>query len=286
MENFFVFLDKYEGQDLNLITNVEWEKLSSSSTVKNKHIQKVMDSSKVIQEINADIYILTEMGGRESLNNFNKLFLNNEYQTLLKDGNSSRGIEIGFLVKQGINVKVASNKNIILGNGKKFSRSIAELRIFNEKDELQKIILGVHLKSKIHGEDDFEGIEQRTHELNALKTYILELRNELNVPILVGGDFNCSWNDYEFTSFADGLFEFHKQKNSTEKEFCTFVNFRLNRVLTQIDFVFSTDDVFDLENCYTYRFKDSYGYSLGIPDSFEEKKYLPSDHFPLVAVIK
>lgn len=288
-ENFFVFMDKYKDENIDDLTNEQWEKLSCSTNTRNKHLQKVIDSAKVINDIDADIFVLTEMGGKESLNNFNKYFLTEDkYKFSLKAGNSNRGIEIGFLIKKDLElrVEVYSNKDLVLDNGSKFSRNIAELRAYNKENELKFILLGVHLKSKQHGKGDFEGISQRTKELIKLKSHIESLKDELKVPVIVAGDFNCSMFDNELQEFSTNLFEFHALKNSDEKESCTYVNFRNGKVMSQIDFIFSTDEIFDLDESFTYRFKNEYGDNMGIPDSFEEKRFLPSDHFPLVTVIK
>lgn len=286
-ENFFIFLDKYKDEDINELSNDQWEKFSLSS-VKNKHIQKVIDSAKAVKDIDADLYILSEMGGRESLQNFNKYFLNDNYDCFLKNGNSNRGIEIGFLVKKNLDYsfEVHSNKDLVLDNGYKFSRNVPELRVSNKNGDLILIVLGVHLKSKISSAQDFEGIDQRTSELKLLSSYASTIKEMYSVPVIIAGDFNCSRMDYELNIFSKEMYEFHDLKKSKDEELCTYVNFKVKRILTQIDYIFCTENIFDLDNSFTYRFKDDYGYSLGIPDSFEEKKYLPSDHFPLVAKIK
>jgi endonuclease/exonuclease/phosphatase family metal-dependent hydrolase len=284
MENFYLFMDRYQNQDINDMTNEEWEALSTSTQSRNKHLQKIIESANVINDINADVFILTEVGGADSLNNFNKYFLNNQYDVVLREGNSSRGIEIGFLINKKLKMKskIYSNKKILLDNGKKFSRSIAELQLSN-KEGVQLVLLGVHLKSKHHQEKDFEGIEQRTLELSSLKKHVNLVKEKYNVPVIIGGDFNCSRADYEFNDFADSFFEFHELKGSTPEEACTYVYFKNNKVLFQLDYLFCTDkNVINLKDSYTYRFKNEYGDNLGIPDTFSEKKMMPSDHFPVV----
>ena len=288
LENFYILMDKYNNQNIEEMSNEEWTSLSISTTIPNKHLQKVLDAQKVIQEIDADVYVFTEVGGRDSLANFNKYFLEENYWYYLKHGNSNRGIEIGFLVNKRLDYKteIHSNKDIKLENGKKFSRNIAELRL-SKKDKLEMIILGVHLKSKHSREDDFQGMRQREMELKALRTHINKLEEELKVPVIVAGDFNCTMDEPELKNFSKGLKEFHKIKKSSIEESCTHVHFSTTRVLNQLDYIFTTKNLrYKLKDCYTYRFKNEYGDILGLPDRIVEKKWNPSDHYPLVLTIK
>ena len=288
LENFYILMDKYKNQDIDTMTNDEWENLSVSTTIKNKHLQKVLDAKRVIEEIDADVYVFTEVGGRESLSNFNKYFLDEKYWYYFKNGNSNRGIEIGFLVNKRLDYKaeVHSNKNILLENGKRFSRNIAELRL-SQNDKLKLIILGVHLKSKHSREDDFQGMRQREMELKALRTHISKLEKEYSVPVVIAGDFNCTMEEPELKNFAKGLSEFHKIKKSSIEESCTHVHFSTKRVLNQLDYIFSTKNLkYDLKNSYTYKFRNEYGDVLDLPESIQEKQWNPSDHYPLVLKIK
>lgn len=285
LENFFLLMDKYNGQDLNQISNEEWENLSLSLTQKNKNIEKVFEIANIIKEIDSDIYILSEIGGEESLLNFNKYFLNNQYNVFIKKSNSKRGIDIGFLIKKNYQAKLKDNLKLKLDNKKRFSRNIAELRIYQD-NKLYLIILGIHLKSKRSSKEDFEGMTQRSMELKGLKNHINQLHEEKKVPIIIGGDFNCSIDEEDLSEFSKDLNEFHRIKKSTIKESFSFINM-IKKQKIQLDYIFSTRDIeYKLDQSFNYRFKNEYGYIIDEPKNLYEKKLLPSDHYPVILKIK
>src|SRR6185312_5880453 len=49
--------------------------------------------------IDADIVCMNEVGGEESLQNFARFFLGGKYTPFLIEGNSDRGIDVGYLIK-------------------------------------------------------------------------------------------------------------------------------------------------------------------------------------------
>ena len=65
-----------------------------------KPSDKIEWIARTIREINADVTMLCEVGGLESLDLFNTKYLNSEYISALLKGNSNRGIEMGYLVKK------------------------------------------------------------------------------------------------------------------------------------------------------------------------------------------
>src|SRR5690349_12400091 len=99
VENLFIYLDHYQGQDLTKVTEREWRSFSAS-TIPNKPIAHVRELARAIKDLNPDILMLCEVGGTESLANFSKHFLNDEYAPYLIEGNSDRGIDLGYLVKR------------------------------------------------------------------------------------------------------------------------------------------------------------------------------------------
>ncbi|NJM10262.1 MAG: hypothetical protein HC883_05225, partial [Bdellovibrionaceae bacterium] len=96
-ENLFLYLDDQTERDWRRMTEKEWQRLSSA-TVPNKSLTKTLWLADSILDMDADIVCLNEVGGQESLHNFAKLFLNGRYVPHLIEGNSDRGIDIGFLV--------------------------------------------------------------------------------------------------------------------------------------------------------------------------------------------
>src|SRR5690606_24436372 len=144
VENLFVFMDRFNDQDLRQLPEKTWQSLSTSIT-QNKPLQKLWALARCIEEMNPDILCLNEVGGLESLENFNKHFLESRYESHLVEGNSHRGIDVGYLIKKDHAFKplLISHKNRPIdflypheteGPGKSkshyFSRDVAELRLF------------------------------------------------------------------------------------------------------------------------------------------------------------
>ena len=154
-ENFFLYLDEVPIKDLREMNEVEWQKLSRS-TLENKQLSKILEIARLIDDLQPDILCLSEVGGRESLANFSRYFLGDRYAPHLIEGNSDRGIDLGFLVKKNLPLKydLISHKNRKLDflyphekmsketgythlrsgrvNGHRFSRDVVELRCYNE----------------------------------------------------------------------------------------------------------------------------------------------------------
>src|SRR4051812_38264525 len=101
VENLFVFLENYSGEDLNLVSEKSWQSFTYGMTP-NKPLAKILSLAKAILDINADIYLLCEVGGRTSLENFNRHFLQNRYLVFHEESNSPRGIDLAYLVKKDL----------------------------------------------------------------------------------------------------------------------------------------------------------------------------------------
>lgn len=220
-QNLFLLNDPYDYQKKTLLKKFQ----------PNKPLHKVIDLGKAIIEMNPDILMISEVGGEESLFNFNNKYCNNYFSPTLIKGNSDRGIELGFLIKRGMpfsyNHYTHKNRPINFNyefekqeNEKKrklnlpplymphkFSRDIAELRVFEKgKNETPiLILLFVHLKSQLDfGSHDKNGSKRRAAELETLINVYLSLQKKYHekIPIFVSGDFNgnaqLSNTDHEF----------------------------------------------------------------------------------------
>jgi len=198
---------------------------TSSATTPLKPKEKVETIAKVFKDINPDIAFLTEVGGKESLDHFNEIFLNEEYEVLLKKGNSNRGIENGYLIKKTFldkyklifDYKSHANKPInflyphehlenkkVLNQGyrkkyhsHKMSRDLADLRFFKLEDQNKRqpifIFLGVHLKSKLDKDGiDWQGTKRRRAEMAYTVEQVQKLKSRYHdlTPIFLTGDFN------------------------------------------------------------------------------------------------
>src|ERR1700733_2249543 len=81
-ENLFLFFDQELPANWKLLSEKEWQKLSQAS-VSNKPLKKALWLAESLQEIDADFILVNEVGGEESLGNFNRYFLNDRYRPYL-----------------------------------------------------------------------------------------------------------------------------------------------------------------------------------------------------------
>lgn len=310
-------------KDMLNLKEVHWQKLSTS-LYENKPLKKCQDLAKALKEIDADIIMICEVGGLESLKNFNFLFMDEAYSACLIEGNSERNIDVGFLIRKTLPFyfDLQSNKNRSINylypherqslahgypvkNGKvtvshKFSRDVAELRMFQtDKEKPFLIILMVHLKSRLDPERiDPGGFERRQAEFKTL----IEISQELHathpeVPVIMAGDFNGNaarvntdeeFKDlYSLTTFEDVL----EVAKIPAAERATFYQVRNGGRSEgrQIDFAFLSAPLQPLlaaNKTRVYRYKDEFGMTIDAPRSLDEKFSLPSDHYPVSFVIE
>lgn len=323
-ENLFLFFDQHL-KNPNLVNptfdlnEAEWQKLSSAQ-VPNKPLYKTRWLAQTLLEINADVILLNEVGGLESLENFNFYFLNNNYRSFLIEGNSDRGIDVGYLVHKRLSGQfvhlshksrpiqflypheVELNRYNLEHNIPKqirshyFSRDVSELRWFVEgQNSPSMIFLCVHLKSKLdHDNIDAGGFLRRQAELKALVAIYNEIRMESpEVPLLLGGDFNgfasriLTTEEFEALQKTD-LQEVFDILNIPIEECATQINFQRSRArqFLKIDHLFVSPELATQlirEECFVHRYKSEGQVMLAYAQTYEQRTALPSDHYPVVA---
>ncbi|CAN5466627.1 hypothetical protein BH10BDE1_BH10BDE1_25380 [soil metagenome] len=327
-ENFFVYLDEAPAKDPRLMTEIEWSRLSRS-TADNKQLSKIRDIARSIEDLDPDVLMLSEVGGRESLANFSRYFLGDRYATHLIEGNSDRGIDLGFLVKRSLPLTydLISHKSRKLDflyphekmsketgythlrsgrvTGHRFSRDVVELRCYAdppaENGEIAKpefILMLVHLKSPLDKDRiDPGGRDRRKAELEMLVTIYREVSTELpDVPIFISGDFNGTI----FGPFGEAEFEAMRASDlkccleladipQDERFTWMYLNNRRPGMSRQLDYILVPERLrsrVDLEQTWVYRFRDENGKYRMIPRNQNEKRTLPSDHYPVVLTLK
>lgn len=323
LENFFLLSDVELTSEHLKLDPIRWQRLSTS-IYDNKPLQKLIWIQKLIQETNPDVLMLSEVGGHESLKNFNRLFLNNSYLIALTEGNSDRNIDVGYLVKKdlGIYFDLYSNKNRPLHflypheippahlppptiQSHKFSRDVAELHLFTtDREKPFLIFLLTHLKSRLDPEGiDNQGFLRRKAELESL----VEIYNELKSKhpqayFCVGGDFNGNAtitppNTLPYDSEFNSLFT-----KTDLLDVCSLSGLNLEQSATyyqvmrgqrtearQLDYCFISNNLkplLDKASVKVYRYLDSHGIPYDPPKTMEEKQSFPSDHYPLLFEIK
>lgn len=317
-ENLFILFDHPVPAHFEKMNETQWQRLSTS-VYENKPLKKIIEIAKIIEEEKPDVMMLCEIGGEESLKNFNQLFLKDSYLPFLIEGNSDRNIDIGFLVKKDspFLAKIFSNKtrelnflypheNLSLLTGypvKKdsqlFSRDCAELHLSTAFDRQPFLILLLaHLKSRLDPEKiDPGGTERRSAELRTCIGIYKELQKKYpNTSIIFSGDMNgyagrptsAGTPDTEFASiYTDtDLTDLFEITNLGPELRATYYQIKNGGYADgrQIDYCFIPKSLHNHINhkaSYVYRFKDEFGFPLAIPNSILAKTNLPSDHYPI-----
>lgn len=323
VENLFIRLDHHAGQNLLKVTEKEWQKFSAS-TVPNKPLESVLALARAIRDMDADILMLCEVGGIESLRNFSRYFLDDIYAAHLIEGNSNRGIDIGYLVKRDLpfTYDLMSHKNRSIdflyeheklsqetGYGHlrsarktshRFSRDVLELRLYETPEKPPVLILMlVHLKSPLDRDRiDPGGRDRRKAELEKLIEIYREIDEEFQgqSPIMIGGDFNG------LAALPHPEVEFEAIYQKTDLKDCleiagvpledrfTFQQLHRSRVgiHRQIDYILVPEKLagrVNRDETWAYRFKDEMGGTILVPRTLNEKRLLPSDHFPVILTL-
>ncbi|MFZ4405668.1 MAG: endonuclease/exonuclease/phosphatase family protein, partial [Pseudobdellovibrionaceae bacterium] len=313
-ENLFLLFDTPPTQKILDLNEDEWQKLSSS-LYENKPLEKTRRLAESLKKIDADIILLCEVGGYESLKNFNQLFLQDQYSVCLMEGNSQRNIDVGFLIRKGLDFyfDLQSNKNRPINylypherrtlSGKtpqvshKFSRDVAELKLFKkDREKPFLIVLLTHLKSRLDPERiDAGGFERRQAELKTLLEIYQDLLKAYPMcPMIVAGDFNGNASpqqtDEEFKTIysTTDLKDVLDLSNIPQQQRITFHQVRPNSTADQpaadgrqLDYCFLNTP---LQNCLkkdsakVLRYNDFFGLPIDTPATLHEKLNMPSDH--------
>ena len=301
-QDLFLFMDKHNHAEYSVqeLTEIKWQ-LMSSSLISNKSKEKCQILAQTILEAQPDVVMVTEVGGLESLSNFSRFLLGDEYEALSLPSNSDRGIDLGYLIKRTLPFKAK-----LKGHGGyqlpspalRFSRDVLRLD-FSQDGTVKMIFLLVHIKSKLDlKKADFEGRTRRTLEVKGLLEIYQRIQDEFpNVPILVGGDFNGQAGEISTEEEFQQLYSLTDLKDIAflagipEEERFSYIYFNRggNRFVQQIDYLFISErfrQLIDPTECYFPRYKNLLGSPLPIPKRVEQKNILPSDHYPFIAGLK
>lgn len=254
-----------------------------------------------IHEISPDIVFLQEIEGEGSLNAFAQLELKNEWRPLIIHGNDTRGIQIGVLVKDSLPLRFEyqshrdepfSSPNHP-GLTKVFSRDFPVLIVKTPNSETPVLILaGVHGKSK-RSENiaDPESREVRTAQAEKMVEIIKHYQEKHpNTPIMLMGDFNAevaSAPEYQALRQFNLKDAFDLSPNpvpSAQRVTHTYHPKDGDRVASQLDSILLAPPHHDLVlNARIYRYKNPDGSEKPIPQTYDQRKLNPSDHFPVYA---
>lgn len=297
-QDLFLFMDKWDGTHVKDLTEIKWN-LMSSSLINNKSKEKCLMLARTILDSEADVIMVTEVGGPESLSNFSKYLLNDEFEAFSLPSNSDRGIDLGYLVRRSLPWKprIQTYVNYPLPEpARRFSRDVLRMD-FLDGEDVKLILLLVHIKSKLDlRKNDFEGRTRRVLEVKGL-VEIYQSLNHHNVPVLIGGDFNGHAGEkdteeefrqiYANTDLKDIAF----LAGVPEDERFSYIYFNRggNRFVQQIDYLFISErfsHLIEPSECLFPRYKTVEGLALPIPKRMEQKNILPSDHYPFLATLR
>lgn len=261
-----MLLDReYTQEQFEALAEADYLAMNASIYNPNKRLEKLAAIARTIQENDFDFVGLCEVGGMETLVNFNKHYLQGRYDCYLHEENSKRGIFVGALVKKE-RFALVSARNM---QGA-FSRNLMQVTLQGEGTTLHVYV--VHLKAQ-HGQD--LGIEQRIVEVRQL-TALVERQN-----CVVLGDFNGilirDENQFEYDPFLELPFRdvLEAMDVPAHARFSHFY-FRGGPSFSQLDYIFCSNDLTILD-----------GGMVGdlVPVNYEQRRRLPSDHIFLRATI-
>ena len=261
-----MLLDReYTQEQFEALAEAGYLAMNASIYNPNKALEKIAAIGRTIREYDFDFVGLCEVGGMETLVNFNKHYLQGRYDCYLHEENSKRGIFVGALVKKDRFAQVSARN--MQGA---FSRNLMQVTLTGGGTTLH--IFVVHLKAQ-HGQD--LGIEQRIAEVKQLCAIVERQR------CVVLGDFNGilirGENQFEYDPFLELPFRdvLEAMDVPAHARFSHFY-FKGGPSFSQLDYIFCSNDLAILD-----------GGMVGdlVPVNYEQRRRLPSDHIFLRATI-
>jgi len=263
-ENFSLLLDRpYSRDELGALDDETYRRMNPSIYYPNKDRAKVAAIARMVVDGDWDVVGLCEVGGLETLETFNRLYLGGRYQAVLHEENSKRGIFVGALVKKDTFTWARASN--VAGD---FARNLLRLSLGLDGGGVEVFV--VHLKSQF-GSD--WGIEHRIKEVRRLAGLVRPHR------CIVMGDFNGiairGQAQFEYEPFLElGMVDVLETVGVPADHRRTHYHFGPEPHFTQLDYLFCTPDLGVLEA----------GVIEGeIPINRSQRNFLPSDHLMLWA---
>ena len=288
VQDLFIFLDKHKDEDLTTIGEPAWQLLSTSLKANKEH-SKVTQLADVILGNNYDICLLTEVGGEESLSNFNKYFLGEQFSVIHYPTNSERGIDLGILVKKDLVSKTKHKFH----NHKVFARGALQFELKLDDKNHYRFFL-THLKSKLSKALDFEGRTQRNSEVVKLCEIYEKEQNKNEIPTFICGDFNgiirgedteAELSHFENSQGLVDIFE-HLNRDTFERGTYSFFDKHGNLNLMQLDYAVCEKKWAHLIDPQSAVIDFEGQNRVNIEVSRAQRLLSPSDHYPISLILK
>jgi endonuclease/exonuclease/phosphatase family metal-dependent hydrolase len=258
-ENFYLLIEPgLSREELEALGEADYLGMNSSIFNPNKDRGKIAAIARTILERDFDLVCLCEVGGRETLAAFNRLYLEDRYTCHIYEENSRRGIFVGALAKKDRFPKARA-----LNVPGAFSRNLLRLDLGREGGDLE--IFAVHLKSQ-YGQD--RGLEQRIREVELLAATVRRhncvVLGDFN-GILIRGEQQFEYEPFLELPFRDVL----EAAGIPPDQRRTHYYFGPEPNFAQLDYIFCSSDV---------QILDSGVVEGEIPINREQRRRLPSDH--------
>lgn len=271
--------------------------------------KETMGVADVLLDVQPDIVLAQEIFRRQALNHLDDQHTGNSYDTIFRHGNDPRGIHLAQMVKKGLPLefKTISHHNLKWSNPFRggteqplFSRDLPVTLVFIKGVKSPVLIYAnMHAKSKRIGDTELpgEGAAIRKAQMEGTARILKQFQAKYgeDIPMLVAGDFNSDVNKENdvapLRQFLRNAFDVLNPPVSS-RDRTTHVFIETDKVSDkqtihndQMD-AFFVNAAFEkfIINSYVYRYRDQ-SYQLPLPKSYEDKKDLPSDHYPIVLEI-
>jgi endonuclease/exonuclease/phosphatase family metal-dependent hydrolase len=280
-------------------------KFQKTKPSKDKPEQELIGVAQAINESNPDVIVMQEVEGQSVLEDFNNHYLNGQYQTFLTPGNDGRGIDIGFLLKKDLPLKVVkeSYKNLQWNDPADnnhpvplFSRDLPTLLFYKKTDDPAKsqplfVVIGNHGKSKRSRPGDPDSVQLRTAQYNQARlivdSYLKRFGKDL--PLLMAGDFNTDVRtEPEVASLKERLSDVFDLVKVPESERITHTFHPRGgaTVQSQLDAILVSNGLtHSILQASIYRYKNKNGEIKPLPKTYNEREGNPSDHYPIIVDI-
>lgn len=157
--------------------------------------EAVVNTARIIAEVDADVIGLVEAENRPSLHEFNRVMIPEAGGTpyrhvMVIDGNDDRGIDLGLMTREGFAIqRMRSHVDDRLpGGAPTFSRDCPEYEIATPAGNRIVLLLN-HLKSKGYGRPS-DSARRRRAQAERVKAIYEELVAAGQTMVAVMGDFN------------------------------------------------------------------------------------------------
>lgn len=284
------------------ITDAQGRRVFQAGTTK-KPDEQLDGVVEMIEEMDADVLVINEVDSMEHLAEVARTRLGDRWHAMLLDGNDSRGINIGFLVKRDLpfELELISYKNERWTNplngeeGLLFSRDnpVLLVRSGGSEDPILAVS-GVHNKSQRDGNGDPRSVTRRRAQVERQAEILTGLQQRLgeNTPIIHLGDFNADVRTSpEFAALresgmADAFDLLPRPPPPMERVTQSYHPRGGQTQYSQLDAAFLSRAHAELiEEVRAFRYKDAQGVEKPLPRTYDERETNPSDHFPLRLVL-